>query len=560
MSKFPTTLICSLFVLFCSCIDKKEKLSPFTIESVSMVKERQLPIENKDNDFWYHKDIFQDTIPGISLEKAYSEFLKNKAGKEVIVAVIDMSVDIDHIDLKESIWYNDDEIADNGIDDDDNGYVDDINGWNFLGYKDGGASEFVNYEYTRIIKKYSERFDGKNENEIEREDLDQFKTYLKAKQKYSERMEYAKSSYDNDLGTYEYALVMKEALEPFFPNSEYDLNKLDSLGKVFKGQEPISTYIADRITFDTYGITEDYILESKIKSEERINKLLNLEYNDRELIGDDESDIDDTDYGNNVVNSNVKRMDHGTSTAGTIAAVRDNLKGAMGVSDNIKIMPIVISGFGDEHDKDMALAIRYAVDNGASVINISSGKYFSLHEGWVHDAMRYAEKNNVIIVNAAGNSNNKLDIDENYFYPNDYDGKKEISNTFLKIGSSSFDLSDLKDPDSNYSKEHVDLFAPGVDIYTLDSSDGGYKTVSGTSSAAALTSGVAALVWSYYPNLTASELKYILINSGVSFNVMTNLNEDSDENERVPFKDLSKSGKILNAYYALKMAEKMNQN
>jgi len=552
------TVTCLILIIFTGCKLQKEERLPIIIESISMIKKKESQIKNTSNDFWYYKDILQDTIPGISLDKAYATFLKDRKGKEIIVAVIDMSVDIKHPDLKENIWVNKSEIPNNKIDDDSNGFVDDVNGWNFLGYKNGESSEFVNYEYTRIIKKYEDKFGNKEEKEIKEEDISLFKTYLKAKQNYSERMEYAKSSYDNDLGTYEYSIAMDEALKPFFPDTNYNIEKLDSLSVIFKGQEPMSTYLEDKITFENYGITVDYILESKIKSEERLNKLLNLDYNDRELIGDDENDITDVEYGNNIVNWNVKRMDHGTGTAGTIASIRNNEIGAKGISDNIKIMPLVISGFGDEHDKDMALAIRYAVDNGARIINISSGKYFSLNESWVHDATIYAKNNDVLIVNSAGNDNYKLEPSNKYSYPNDYSKGKEISENFLKVGSSSFDIENLKDSNSNYSLEHVDLFAPGVDIYTLDSSSGGYKTVSGTSSSAAITSGVAALVLSYYPNLTASELKFVLINSGISFNVMTNLGEDSNQNEKVAFKNLSKSGKILNAYYALKLAEKMS--
>jgi subtilisin family serine protease len=313
------------------------------------------------------------------------------------------------------------------------------------------------------------------------------------------------------------------------------------------------------ITFESYGITESQIFEEKIKSEERINKLLNLDYNERKEIGDDETDLNDVNYGNNIVNSNVKRMNHGTGMAGVIAAVRSNSIGSKGISDKIKIMPIIISAFGDEHDKDMALAIRYAADNGAKVINISSGKYFSLRKEWVESAISYAEAKNVLIVNSAGNDNLELTLKGDLTYPNDskLDGSA-ISNNFIKVGASSYDLSKLKGSSSNYGYAEVDMFAPGVDIYTLDSTTGGYKTISGTSSAAALTSGIAALIWSYYPSLNASEVKYILINSGIRYENIVSIETKDKKIISEKFQNLSKNGKILNAYFALKLAEKLN--
>jgi subtilisin family serine protease len=301
----------------------------------------------------------------------------------------------------------------------------------------------------------------------------------------------------------------------------------------------------------------------QLKAVERINKLLNLDYNDREPIGDlYPDDLNYLNYGNNVVNFNTSLLDHGTLVAGVIAANRVNDIGAKGITNAVKIMPLSISAYGDEHDKDMTLAIRYAVDNGASIINISSGKNFSLHQQWVNEAIKYAAKNDVLIITSAGNDG--LDLDErNIFnYPNDTDDRdKEISNNFIKVGSSAYAIGEsLFDTGSNYGQREVDIMAPGVEILTTAPLRDQYVSKSGTSFAAPIVTGIAALIRSYYPKLTAEEVKNIILESGVKYTLDVNISKDEEQPKMVPFTSLSRSGKIANAYYALKYAEEHNRN
>ena len=224
-----------------------------------------------------------------------------------------------------------------------------------------------------------------------------------------------------------------------------------------------------------------------------------------------------------------------------------------GVATNVKILSVRAVPDGDERDKDVAMAFRYAVDNGAKVINTSFGKAYSPDKEWVYEALQYAAENDVLIVNAAGNDSNN--IDEVYTYPNDSkDLVTEFTNNVITIGAMSANWDEnLPASFSNYGKLNVDVFAPGVAIYATFP-DERYQAISGTSMAAPSTAGVAALIRSYYPELSAAQVKGILMNSGTQVNLEVKLPGTED---LVPFKDLSVSGRIVNAYNALKMADQM---
>jgi len=226
-------------------------------------------------------------------------------------------------------------------------------------------------------------------------------------------------------------------------------------------------------------------------------------------------------------------------------------------------MPLCISSYGDENDKDISLAIKYAVKNGASVINISSGKKFSLREKWVIDALEYANSNNVLVTTSAGNDYTNLDNPKNYNYPNDTDENGvEIVDNLIKVGASTRFLSDsIFNYASNYGKKEVDVFAPGHDIFTSSSQNKNqkYKFVSGTSFARPVVSGIAALIFSYYPSITASEVKRIIMDSGVEYTFPVKTPTKEDKNRTTPFNELSKSGKIVNAYNALIMADSISK-
>ncbi len=513
---------------------------------VNKIFNKNLDVNLKD---WHFKDLNIDTIPGISLNRTYDSLIINKKGKEIIVAVIDMEVDLKHENLKNVIWINNKEIEGNNLDDDKNGYIDDIYGWNFLGNRQGENNLFVNYEYTRILKKFNSKFKDKASDEISSIDSIDFKIYKLAQNYYNNRMQFAVEDtvYANMIS--KSVFDSKKALKVYFKNENYTLKDLDSLKKVYPKNEELHTNILKRSNFIKYGFTTDYVNDYKLKAFERINKLLNLDYNDRVIQNDNINDINDSSYGSKAIGKNTYIFNHGTKMAGIIANI--------GLKNEIKIMPISISAFGDEHDKDIALAIKYAVDNGAKIINMSFSKEFSLHYEWVANAIKYAEKKNVLIIKAASNDGINLDLKPYLHFPNDHDyySDIEIVNNFLTIGATSSSLDEnLKLSYSNYGKKEVDIFAPGENIYTYLPNQKFTNESGGTSSAAAITSGMAALIFSYYPKLKAMEVKEIILNSGIEYNIEIKTPTEQDKNNTVPFNKLSKSGKIVNLYNAFLMA------
>ena len=545
------------FIVFTSCVRDRSDRIQLEIPAPEFIGNTNKSLSEAERLNWYMRDIFLDTIPGISLNRAYEEGLVKNDGDTVVVAVLDMTIDISHEDLSDFIWRNKGEIAENGIDDDGNGYVDDTHGWNFIGWENGRSSEFVNYEYTRILRSYDSIFDQKEEVEIEENFLGEFNQYKRAKKAYEEQMTYARGEVENARAVTAMNTENKAILSKYIGETDLSLEILDSLRNAHPNEADLIGAIELREELLTYGIYESQIIEDELKAEERINKLLNLNYNDREAIGDlYPEDLIFNQYGNSKVDYNTSLLDHGTSVAGVIAANRHNEIGAIGITNSVKIMPLSISAYGDEHDKDIALAIRYAVDNGASIINMSSGKSFSLHKKWIQDAIRHAAEKDVLIITSAGNDGLNLDDKQNFNFPNDTDENyKEISSNFIKVGSTTPLLGiNLYDVQSNYGSREVDIFAPGKDIYTLMPNND-YKYRSGTSFAAPVVAGVAALLRSYYPGLSAEEVKSIILKSGIEYNIMVNLNEDEEEEQLVPFNSLSKSGRIVNAYYALKYAE-----
>jgi subtilisin family serine protease len=543
-------LLVIIVVLFIRC-DSKKSYSKINLPQKINLFQKKAPLSEEEEKNWYLKDIITDSLPGISLTQIYDSLLINKIGKEVIIAVLDSEIDIEHKDIKKHVWKNEDEIPHNGIDDDSNGYVDDINGWNFLGNKKGENASFTSYAYTRILKKYDSLFKDKKKEDIKSKDSLLFFTYLRAKEKYKSRVEYAKEDIEYADMLLESMANVKKILSQYFPYKKYTLEDLDSLKKVSLKNVELQKAILIRSNFMKYGFTQNYMNNYKLSTQERTNKLLNLEYNDREIIGDNSNDIKDINYGNNLVNKNINLFEHGTEVTGSILSVKYK---------NIKIMPVCISPFGDEHDKDIALAIRYAVNNGAKVINMSFGKEFSLHRKWVFDAFKYAEKNNVLIVSSAGNSRYNLNIKKDYYTNDNLDNGEEVTDNFLLVGGISNKLNNkFLYSSTNYGNIDVDLFAPADDIYTTLPNNK-YILDSGTSLASAITSGVAALLYAYYPNLTASQVKHILMDAGLEYTLEVNTPTEEDKNKTTPFNQLSKSGKVLNAYNAFIMADSISRN
>ncbi|MFY0712169.1 S8 family serine peptidase [Seonamhaeicola sp. NFXS20] len=504
------------------------------IENIDKTPLKVSELTKAEKENWGHLDLVKDTIPGMSVDKAYAEIIKNKKGKKVIVAVIDSGIDIDHEDLDDVIWVNKDEKPNNGIDDDKNGYVDDVHGWNFLG--DGYDEQL---EYVRILAK------GDKTNP----DYDRaLEEYNKEYPKWMER----KTRYEQILAQVSSA---HETLTNHFGKKDYTKEEVNAIKTEDEGLKQ-SVQLAKYMFSNDLDSLEDAVkeLNSGLESiNERLNYNLNKEFNGR-VNGDDPDDFTTKYYGNGNVKPVKKSESHGTHVAGIIAAERNNGLGANGVANNVEIMSIRAVPNGDEYDKDVALAIRYAVDNGAKVINGSFGKSFSPHSDWVRDAIKYASDNDVVFVHAAGNDSKDVDTAPNF--PDDNVNYVEISNTYIRVGALAPKYgSNMVASFSNYGKKNVDIFAPGASVYST-TPENEYMTKGGTSMAAPAVAGVAALIRSYYPKLSAAQVKQIIMDSGLAIHTKVIVGGNSDDVR--PFADIVKSGKIANAYNALIMASKMS--
>ena len=422
---------------------------------------------------------------GMFTEKAY-KFLKKKKSKTVIVGVIDSGVDNEHEDLKGQIWINEGEIAGNGIDDDNNGYIDDVHGWNFLGNEKGEHVNEARLEKTRILAQLSEKYDGIDPNSIDQDE--EFQLYLKVK----EEVEAGRAQFEQYMG-------MIDQLPP-------------------DAQE----YIRAQMDYN-----------------------LNVNFDDRSLIGDDQNDFSDTKYGNNDVEGPDAL--HGTHVSGIIGALRGNDLGGDGVAENVKIMVLRAVPNGDEFDKDIALAVRYAVDNGAMVINMSFGKAYSPHQKEVYEAFKYADKKGVLLIHAAGNDAKDIDVEPNY--PTSmYSFQTQPLDHFVTIGASTKNKGEeMVASFSNFGAKGVDVFAPGFEIYnTVQEKDGvKYRDLQGTSMAAPMVAGAAAMLKSYYPSLSMKEIKDALYSSSVKYPNVEG------------FADKSVTGGVINIYNAAKVCKKL---
>ena len=519
---------------------------------------------------WPHSDIFSDSIPGMSLDKAY-EFVKNKTGKTVIVGVIDSGIDVEHEDLKDVIWTNEDEIADNGKDDDNNGYIDDIHGWNFLGGEKGQANP-EQLEMTRIVQKWMPRFDGKSGDSIAATDKEDYDLFVKLKKIIDEKNESAANQVDratNQINQYtfinQFIGKMNDTIQKVLDGKEMNLENVNSLTfvdpQLLQGKMMIMRVLDSGASLEQAAGELDEIIEHNKNIADHYKNQLNSQYKlnfNGRIAGDDPYDLTDTNYGNGYVIGSKDEESHGTHVSGIIAAKRNNGIGMNGVANNVKIMAVRAVPDGDEYDKDVALGIRYAVDNGAKVINMSFGKSYSPNAEWVYDAIKYAESKDVLLVHAAGNDGGDIDVEENF--PNDSKDKLvEFADNVLTVGAMTrhFD-EDVVASFSNYGKKNVDIFAPGLEIYSTYPKNE-YRSIQGTSMAAPEVAGVAALVRSYYPKLTASQVKHIIMNSGIEFHKeVTKPGSKSSDQEKINFDQLSVSGRILNAYNALLMAEKIS--
>jgi len=502
---------------------------------------------------WFLLDPEMDSVQGVSAERAYQTVLKDKPSRTVIVAVIDSGIDIEHEDLQNVIWKNEAEIPDNGIDDDKNGYIDDVFGWNFIGGANGNVDADT-YELTREYIRLKAIYENVAENKLNKKQKTEYQQYLKVADKFTKLKAKNEQQYKLYNGIYTNMAASIDTLKSLL---HVDTITLDVL-KSFETREPgllfAKGFLLNMFRNMEAGESIDEYLAQLKEGVDYYGVIVKYGYNEsfdsRKIVGDDSNNPNERYYGNNQVTG--PDATHGTHVAGIIAADRYNELGIKGIADNVKIMVVRAVPNGDERDKDVANAIYYAVDNGANIINMSFGKSFSPQKEVVDKAVRYAEKKGVLLIHAAGNDSEDIDIEKNYPTRIYADGKE--AKNWMEIGASSAGKDeDLVGSFSNYGKKSVALFAPGVDIYSTVPGNK-YKDESGTSMASPATAGVAALIMSYFPELTAEQVKSILMNSSRKFD---GLKVQKPNDGLVNFNQLSISGGLVNAYEAAKMAESM---
>tara|TARA_B100000768_G_scaffold17665_1_gene16126 strand:- start:341 stop:2044 length:1704 start_codon:yes stop_codon:yes gene_type:complete len=553
MKNLKPFLLATTTLLLASCGSSVAPIDATLLKSSNSLTLKTEKVEDVQLKVWSATDLATDTIPGMSVDKAYAELIPNLKGINVIVAVIDSGIDIEHEDLKNVIWINRGEIPNNGIDDDKNGFIDDVHGWNFLGDIVG-----ENLEFTRIVRRYDGKFNGKDVAEISEVDMETFVLYQKAKAEQNKNYDETEANRDR------YTQMLKQVTDANNQISK-KLGKEDytaeELAAIIDPDDDEQKNIAVLTQMLSYGgsIPEFMVrLNGGIDYYDgRMKNHFNMDTDFRGVLNDNPYDITDTSYGNNDVDGpNPKKEDalHGTHVAGIIAAERGNGIGMDGVAQNVEIMVVRAVPDGDEYDKDVALAIRYAVDNGAKVINTSFGKGYSQNPEWVWDAIKYAGKKDVLIVNAAGNDGVDLDITTSY--PNDQNGTgAEMSDNFITIGALNYKYGEeMVATFSNYGATSVDLFSPGVKIWSTIPLDT-YEYLQGTSMASPNVAGVAAMIRSYYPKLSAKQVKQVLMDSGL--HTSTPVIVGGEESNIQPFDAISKSGNTANLYNALIMASKM---
>lgn len=504
---------------------------------------------------WHTMDIKADGFYGISLNSAY-QFVKGKKSKTVVIATIDSGIDTAQKDLKSILWVNTKEIPGNGKDDDHNGYVDDIHGWDFLGGP-GGKADYTETteevrEYNRLKPKYDSITTAPAGGEKE------FAYWQKVKATHDETVNKSKTEIEQ-LSPVMNALMVtsgyiKKALnlQSDATFTKADLEKITATNDTLAQSKEVWTSF-----FQQVGGTGD---NRKVITEfseylAKLNNDVNPDLTSRKtIVGDDPNVMDGKPYGNNILK--YPDASHGTGVAGLIGAVRNNGYGIDGVADNVRIMSIKAVPNGDEYDKDIANAIRYAVDNGAKIINMSFGKKISPHKKWVDDAFKYAASKNVLLVQASGNDNQDVDVKPQFPDDTFEDGSAADADNVICVGASSAVLGEnLAATFSNYGKKNVDVFAPGVKVTSIDM-DAEFNTEDGTSFSSPITAGIAAFILEYYPDLSARQLKQVILASATPL-TGTMVFKPGSKTEKVDFTILSKTGGIVNAYKAIQLASKL---
>ena len=493
---------------------------------------------------WWLLDEATDRIRGTSADRAYRELLAGKQPKKtVVVAIIDSGVDVGHEDLHRNVWTNAREIAGNGRDDDGNGYVDDVNGWNFIGGRDGRNVTHDTYELTRIYGRLRTQCEAANART--RTECAQYpKIKADFERKRAEAVQMRQQIRGVEAAVAQFSSVLRAEIGGDSLTAE----------RVARIQSPRPEVQRARQVFlqmSAEGITPALIARELASVEGRVEYGFNPDFDPRPIVGDSYADPRDRFYGN----PNVQGPDaeHGTHVAGIVGAERGNNVGVDGIAPAVRIMSIRAVPDGDERDKDVANAIRYAVDNGANIINMSFGKSHSPEKRLVDDAVRYADGRGVLMVHAAGND--AADLDQENNFPNrDYEGGGSARH-WIEVGASARGAGDsLVAVFSNYGRKRVDVFAPGADILSTVPGNR-YESNSGTSMAAPVVSGLAALIMAYYPGLSTDVVRQIILDSATRYPTLRVLRPGRAGGGRVAFSELSISGGVVNAYAALRLAE-----
>lgn len=504
---------------------------------------------------WFNLDYEKDGVLGISTERTYESLLKGKKSTSVIVAVLDGGVDVNHEDLKNIVWINLKDSISNGVDNDKNGFINDKYGWNFIGNATGENVHFDNLELTRLIRKHAPKYDGVTASTVMTDQEKRaYNAYLKMVDAYNEKLDEAK------YGALNY-VALKENIDNLVKSINKDKSAittadLDSLNPPGNRQK-----IAIRIAKEEIEKAGEFkkfyddLTEGANYFGNQVAYHLNKEYDSRSIVGDNYDDAREYHYGN----SDVTGPDalHGTHVAGIIAADRKNNIGIKGVANDVKILSVRLVPDGDERDKDVANGIRYAVDNGAKVINMSFGKGYAYNKNTVDEAVKYAMSKDVLLIHAAGNDSEDNDISPNYpnkFYTDSLGAITGVADAWITVGATGPRKDDeLLASFSNYGKASVDVFAPGLYINsTAPHSE--YKEEQGTSMAAPVVAGLAGMLRSYYPQLSALETKDIIMNSVTKLDDSVRIKLEDGSYKTVKLADISISGGIVNAYMAVQKA------
>jgi subtilisin family serine protease len=510
---------------------------------------------------WHLKDPNADGVNGTGVEKIYKTMTKDKTSHTVVVAIIDSGVDMYHEDLNENIWINEDEIPDNNIDDDKNGYVDDINGWNFIGGPNGKNVNTETLEVTRLYGKYKDYFADKDTDKLKKKDQKLYDEYLGYKEVVEKHRSQAEGAMSSIADNEQMLLDALAAFDKKYPNKKLTKEFMASFDAGEDEQMQTVKHIFEQVGqfgMEIEAISEieteirDGYAEAKNDFENDLKYTYNPDFDSREIVGDDYSDSYEMYYGNNDVQGEFNF--HGTHVAGIVGAVRDNEMGVRGIVQNVRLMIIRTVPDGDERDKDVANAIRYAVDNGASVINMSFGKGQSWDKRAVDKAVKHAMKNDVLLVHAAGNEAADNDASDHYPTPT-FEKRglfsKKYADNWIEVGAIAPDPGEGAIASfSNYGGESVDLFAPGVQVNST-APDNTYRPASGTSMASPVVAGVAALIRSYYPTLTATQVKEVLKSSTVPITYKV---KQPGTGEVVAMSELCNTGGMISAEKAFKAA------